>query len=378
MSKKIISGLLPTALLFFSCGEKDTAGTPVFPMGPFVRSTVANPVILPDTATLFLDPLSNDSLAWEAGDTFNPAAAVLNDEIIILYRAEDRSGQGIGQRTSRLGYASSKDGLHFTRLSTPVLFPDNDSQKEMEYPGGCEDPRIALSEDGQYVMLYTQWNRQTPRLAVATSTDLKTWTKQGPAFARAYGGRFNEYFSKSASIVTEIKNGKQTIVPIGGKYWMYWGEKAVYAATSDNLTDWTPLLDDKQELKVLYQPRKGYFDSELTECGPPAIRTKEGIILLYNGKNREGEGGDPNYTARTYCAGQALFDANHPDRLLKVEDKPFLIPQESFEKSGQYPAGTVFVEGMAYFRGKWFLYYGCADSRVAVAIYDPSNNKNKK
>jgi predicted GH43/DUF377 family glycosyl hydrolase len=67
--------------------------------------------------------------------------------------------------------------LHFTRLSTPVFYPDNDSQKDLEYPGGCEDPRIALSDNGTYVMLYTQWNRQLPRLAVATSTDLKTWTK---------------------------------------------------------------------------------------------------------------------------------------------------------------------------------------------------------
>jgi len=43
----------------------------------------------------------------------------------------------------------------------------------------------------------------------------------------------------------------------------------------------------------------------------------------------------------------------------------------SFEKSGQYVNGTVFIEGMVYFKKKWFLYYGCADSRVAVAVYDP-------
>jgi predicted GH43/DUF377 family glycosyl hydrolase len=171
--------------------------------------------------------------------------------------------------------------------------------------------------------------------------------------------------------------GKQVITKIEGKYWMYWGEKAVYAATSENLTDWTPVLDDNRELKIRYQPRKGYFDSALTECGPPAIRTKEGIILLYNGKNQTGEAGDPDYTPNTYCAGQALFDANHPTRLLKVADKPFLVPQEPFEKNGQYPAGTVFIEGLVYFQNKWFLYYGCADSRVAVAIYDPSNNNKK-
>ena len=45
---------------------------------------------------------------------------------------------------------------------------------------------------------------------------------------------------------------------------------------------------------------------------------------------------------------------------------------EPFEKSGQYVNGTVFIEGMVYFKHKWFLYYGCADSRVAVAVYDPA------
>lgn len=40
---------------------------------------------------------------------------------------------------------------------------------------GCEDPRVAVTEDGLYVMLYTQWNRKQARLAVATSRDLQIW-----------------------------------------------------------------------------------------------------------------------------------------------------------------------------------------------------------
>ena len=360
-------------IFLFSCKTKPNAEgyTPTFPLGPFVRSTVVNPIIKPDTATRFYDPILQKSIAWESNDTFNPAATVLNNEIVVLYRAEDRSGEGIGQRTSRLGYASSTDGMHFNRLSTPVFYPDNDSQKELEYPGGCEDPRIAQTNEGLYVMFYTQWNRKLPRLAVATSIDLQQWTKHGPAFAKAYDGRFFDVFSKSASIVTRLENGKQVIAKIDGKYWLYWGEKAIHAATSDNLIDWDPILDDNGELKVLYQPRKGYFDSELTECGPPAILSDEGIILLYNGKNAAGENGDPNYTPNSYCAGQVLFSAENPIKFLRVLDQPFFVPEESFEKSGQYPAGTVFIEGLVYYQEQWFLYYGCADSRVAVAVFNP-------
>ncbi len=50
---------------------------------------------------------------------------------------------------------------------------------------------------------------------------------------------------------------------------------------------------------------------------------------------------------------------------------PFFVPEADFEKSGQYPAGTVFIEELVYYQDKWFLYYGCVDSRVAVAIYNP-------
>lgn len=79
--------------------------------------------------------------------------------------------------------------------------------------------------------------------------------------------------------------GKQVIAKIGGKYWMYWGEAGVFAATSTNLVNWKPLVDENGDLKPLISPRQGFFDSDLTECGPPALITDKGILLLYNGKN---------------------------------------------------------------------------------------------
>ena len=361
----------------FSCSSEKKAETesllPDWAFGGFVRPEGKNPVISPDATTKFFCPMTGDSIDWESNDTFNPGATVYDGKIVVLYRAEDKSGQGIGGRASRLGYASSTDGVTFKRKSTPVFYPADDSQKELEWPGGCEDPRIAVTEDGTYVLLYTQWNRKVPRLAVATTKDLVNWDKYGPVFTKAYGGKFFDMATKSASIITKIIDGKQVVVKINGKYWMYWGEKKVYAATSDDLINWEPLVTEDGELKSLFEPRKGYFDSDLTECGPPAVLTDKGIVLLYNGKNARGANRDTCYTANSYCAGQALFDANDPEKFITRLDKPFLRPMDDFEKSGQYPAGTVFVEGLVYFQNKWYLYYGCADSRVAVAIYDPAN-----
>ena len=292
-----------------------------------------------------------------------------NGKIIVLYRAEDSSAQGIGKRTSRIGYAESKDGVTMTRLDTPVLFPADDEFADIENPGGCEDPRVAMTEDGLYVMLYTAWNRKKARLAVATSRDLKKWTKHGLAFGKAYNGRFANLFCKSASVLTKLVGSKLVIDKVDGKYFMYWGEYAVYAATSDNLIDWYPVLNERNELKKLVQPRKGHFDCQMTECGPPAIRTKNGIVLLYNGKNA-GNDRDTDYPAGAYCAGQLLFDNDDPCKVLDRLDKPFFVPEAPFEKSGQYKDGTVFIEGLVYHKKKLYLYYGCADSKVAMAVCD--------
>lgn len=344
------------------------SGFPDWAWTDFVRPEGINPIISPDSTSLFFCPMRGELVAWESNDTFNPAAVVHNGKIVVMYRAEDNSGVGIGKRTSRLGYAWSKDGLHFKRLRKPVFFPADDSQKELEWTGGCEDPRLAVTEDGLYVMMYTQWNRKKARLSVATSRDLKHWDKHGPAFADAYGGRFYDMFCKSGSIVTKVVDGKQVIAKVNGKYLMYWGERFVNLATSDNLIDWTPMLDSDGELLKLVRPRSGYFDSDMTECGPPAVITDDGILLIYNGKNSGGKGRDRRYTANSYCAGQLLFDLNDPCRVIGRLDEPFFVPEASFEKSGQYPAGTVFIEGLVFYKGCWFLYYGCADSRVAVAV----------
>ncbi|RFM27420.1 glycoside hydrolase family 130 protein [Deminuibacter soli] len=345
---------------------------PAWAFGGFVRPDSINPVIAPVDNVYFNCPVLKQAVPWESNDTFNPAAVVKNGKIVVLYRAEDRSGKGIGERTSRIGYASSADGLHFERRATPVLHPDNDAQKVHEFPGGCEDPRVAVTEDGTYVMFYTQWNRKVPRLGVATSRDLLHWTKFGPIFRKAYNGKFYDTATKSASIVTRIANGKQVIAKIKGTYFMYWGEHGVYGATSTDLVNWKPVLDSAGALKPFISPRDGYFDSDLTECGPPAVITPRGILLVYNGKN-SATTGDSRFTSNSYCAGQVLFDINDPTQPVARLDVPFLRPVASFEKSGQYINGTVFTEGLVYFNNKWFLYYGCADSRVAVAVYDPEH-----
>lgn len=327
-----------------------------------------NPVLKADSTFTFIDPIKKESVKWQKADVFNPAAIVRNNKVYLLYRSEDNSDAILGGRTSRIGLATSEDGLHFTKYPTPVLYPDSSKFMQYDYPGGCEDPRIVQMEDSLYVLAYTSWNYKIARLSIAVSRDLIHWEKKGPAFAKANDGKFLDIWSKSGSIITKKVGDRMVAAKINGRYGMYWGENFVNLALSDNLTDWYPTLNENGELKALISPRKNKFDSSLTECGPPSIITDEGIVLFYNGKNSEGEDSEIKIPKGTYSVGKVVFDINNPERVISRSDTCLLKPTLPHEVSGQYKAGTTFSEGLVYFHEKWFLYYGTADSFVGVAI----------
>src|SRR5258706_4913400 len=76
--------------------------------------------------------LSPQDNGWESAGTFNPAVIEYDGKFVMLYRAQDGAG------TSRLGYAESRDGIHFMRRAEPVLSPEAEYEKD----GGVEDPRL--------------------------------------------------------------------------------------------------------------------------------------------------------------------------------------------------------------------------------------------
>jgi len=345
-------------------------------LGPFQKMDDFNPILKPIAETAFQCPVAKKTAHWEALYVYNPAAVIKDGKVFLLYRAQGTMDNKFSL-ASRIGLAWSDDGVHFSRMDKPVLYPDNDSMKRYEWPGGCEDPRIVQDEDGTYYLTYTAFDGKIARLCVATSKDLLRWTKHGPVFAKAYEGRYLNLWSKSGAVVTEFKSGQQVAKKINGKYWMYWGDSDIFIAHSENLTDWTPVEDEKRQIKAanfikmagatrlkrLIAVRDGYFDSGLVEPGPPPVLTRDGIVFIYNSKNR-------NFTLlpkAAYSAGQVLIDASDPAKVLARTDSNFMRPEKDFEKTGQVD-NVVFLEGMVYFKGKYFLYYGAADTDVALAV----------
>lgn len=334
-----------------------------------------NPILLPQQESVFHCPLGG-VVHWEEKDVFNPSAVVKDGKVYLLYRAEDKAGKHAG--TSRIGLALSEDGFTFLRWPEPVLYPQEDAFQNDEWDGGCEDPRVVEAPDGGYVMLYTAFNGKKVELFSATSPDLLSWTKHGYAFDES----LPDFRSKSGAVICEEKDGHLVAAKINKKYWMYWGEGVIYAAVSDDLIRWTPVFNSEERkseskksslshrkwsgderLYAVLDGRKGQFDAWLTEPGPCAVRTPYGIVLLYNGAVRN----LLRKPSPEYCAGRALFDCDDPLRLIQRDDEAFLKPDQPFEVEGQ--VGSVcFAQGLVKFREQWLLYYGTADSKIAVAV----------
>ena len=350
--------------LFASCNEKQPGSVAQgstdssWTLSGFVKVDSLNPILQPDGTQSFYCPLRRDSVAWEGRNVLNPSAVVRDGKVYLLYRAQD------AQMTSRLGLAVSTDGLHFRKGATPVLYPGSDSMKKYEWPGGVEDPRVVESEDGTYVLTYTSYDGKVARLCLATSRDLQTWTKHGLVLADE---KYRDTWSKSGAIVSKLVGNKVVAVKIGGKYWMYFGDTDLFIATSTDLIHWqVEVSEESKKMITVLHARPGYFDSRLVEPGPYALLKEDGILLIYNGSNAANFS-DSALPKFTYSAGQALFHRDRPYQLIGRTDTNFLRPDKEYEKVGEVNE-VCFVEGLVYFNNRWLLYYGTADSKIAVAV----------
>ena len=306
--------------------------------------------------------LSPQASSWESAGTFNPAVIFLPsmsdyyplgasephhvlhpEKFVMLYRAQDYAG------ISRIGYADSRDGIHFTRRSEPVLSPEADYEKE----GGVEDPRLQRIDD-VYYLTYTGYNKKDAQLCLATSRDLIHWERKG-VIVPANRGNWNVKWTKSGAIVSQ---------KINGKYWMYWLGTAADGTDQMGLSSSTDLLHWTEETATPVLPRReGRFDSRVVEPGPPPIVLRDRIVLVYNGA-------DDHLVYRT---GVANFDARDPRKLVWRTDEPIFQPERDWEKAGQVP-NVVFVEGMTRTSTaiikpdeEFLFYYGAADKYVGVA-----------
>jgi len=263
---------------------------------------------------------------WEGLAVFNPSVIWDGQQYVMLYRAQNQQG------VSSIGLATAKDSVTFEREAQPVFSPEGPAEA-----GGVEDPRLIRLGD-TYLLTYTAYDgRSAARLQAATSPDLRHWTRLGPMLAQVGGS-----WSKSGAVLA---------TPLNGLYFMYYGDKVIQLATSPDARKWTA------EAEPVLSPRPGTWDEGGVEPGPPPILTPRGILLIYNGRDKN----------NVYAVGAALLDPGDPAHVLARSETPILKAERTYELAGTVP-NVVFVEGMVWKGGQLEVWYGGGDRVIGRAV----------
>lgn len=296
---------------------------------------------------------------WTAEAVLNPAAAVIGGRTHLLYRAVGMDG------VSRIGYASSGDGILFDELLpypiyaarnpggtlpgsrrrySPVMYPSGGSW------GGCEDPRMAVI-DGIVYVTFNMFENWMLRVGVISMSEEDFLAK-----------RFHRW--EGPVILTHTNREKN---------WMLFPEKIAgkFAVLHSIIGDdenhvRVEFIDDLGELsqKTFASPDPQKVPDipiawhvHVRSAGPPPLRTEKGWLVLYHAHDTK----EPS----RYKLGAMLLDLVDPTKILYRSVVPVLSPDENYENHGK--PGVVYACGATVRDGKLFVYYGGADKVVCVA-----------
>lgn len=317
-----------------------------------------NPVLRPDPAHW-----------WESEAVFNPGAVYHDGYVHLFYRAIGKDG------VSRVGYARSRDGVHFERFDLPAYDPSAESiaraaaaraatKAKLSYAtltydtgsygsgggwGGSEDPRAVAIDDMLYLSFtsFEGWNNE--RIGVA-AVSLDSLAEQKFAWDSVH------YLSAPGEVQ---KNWLLFPEKIGGKFAVLHSiSPEVEIAYRDNLEQVgksEPYIQSYQGARKGGRP--GKWDARVRGAGTPPLKTEHGWLVLYHGMNAEQTSG--------YQVGAMLLDLNDPTKILYRSDAPILTPDEWYEN--EWKAGVVYASGAVVVGDDLIVYYGGGDKYVAAA-----------
>ena len=148
---------------------------------------------------LVMEPEPGNPL--EAEGVLNPAAVRGPDGQLYLFPRLVARGNYSRIGIARVRFNEAGDPTGVERLGI-ALEPEADYERRPDGSGGCEDPRITFVEPlRRYVMTYTAFSPEGPRIALAISEDLFHWQRLGLATFRPYDGmEFEGVDNKDASV----------------------------------------------------------------------------------------------------------------------------------------------------------------------------------
>lgn len=268
---------------------------------------------------------------------FNAGATRLADgTTLLLCRVEDRRGH------SHLCAARSANGVDGWSIdASPTMRPEPDRYPEELW--GIEDPRITFVEElGKYVIAYTAFSRGGPGVALALTTDFRTFERCGLVM---------QPDDKDAALLPRRVNGLYALLhrPVTDN------SAHIWISYSPDLRNWGG------HTLVLQARRGAWWDAHKIGLSPPLIETPRGWLMLYHGVRRTCAG-------CLYRLGVALLDLDHPEHCLLRGDSWIFGPEADYEREGDvgyvtFPCGYTLQPDGDTIR----LYYGAADTSVALA-----------
>jgi len=141
----------------------------------------------------------------EVEGVLNPAALRGPDGELYLFPRLVARGNYSRIGIARVRFNEVGDPVGVERLGV-ALEPEADYERRLDGGGGCEDPRVTYVEPIQrYIMSYTAFSSQGPRIALALSEDLLHWKRLGLAvFASCDGIEFGNVDNKDASLFPAV------------------------------------------------------------------------------------------------------------------------------------------------------------------------------
>ncbi|HSA84522.1 MAG TPA: hypothetical protein VLF20_06595 [Patescibacteria group bacterium] len=291
----------------------------------------------------------NPEHEWEHDGAFNGCVAFADGKYHMVYRAFSSKKQqnGIEMNVSSVGYAESDDGIHFTNQR--MLFEPTEDWEIY----GVEDPRITYM-DGKFYIFYTALSvypfaAYGIRLAVAITKDFKTFEKHPvTTFNSKAMGLFPEKIGgKMAALLT-----MHTDLP----------PAKIALALFDNEQDiWSPYYwaewYDNPNTHIIHLLRDV---RDQVELGAPPIKTDRGWLVIYSYIK--------NYISNDKQFGieAVLLDLENPHKIVGRSESPLIQPKEPYEMDGIIK-NVIFPSGALVKNDELLVYYGAADTRVAVA-----------
>lgn len=317
--------------------------------------------------------LSKREWAFENHGVLNPAVIMDGGLIHMFYRAVTNNNH------STIGYCNFINPLIVNeRMDAPLIVPEYDYETQ-----GVEDPRI-VKIDNVFYLSYCGYDGKNAFGAIATSTDLKNFTKIGihvPILQAHELDDFLDNFPHIRERYLPFHKPEKMIETEGHKIFV-WDKNVIFfprringnlvflhrikpdiqIVSVKNLSDingqfWINYFNDFDK-KIVLMPGLD-FASSYIGGGCPPIETTAGWLLIYHGVQKTSKG-------NVYSACAALLDLENPQKVLAKLPYALFKPELEWELNGEvnnvcFPTGTALIDDTLY------IYYGGADEKIGCA-----------